>query len=127
MTSEERLSQKQEQKGRDSDENSVKIIRAAQVDNRFLNVQFPIAGAVLLIYSGFCTEVFKNQVLRTFEEHPAPFIYEGGEVTVASLFFPLIIMSILFLYIGIFQLRYIKKARHIKLSVSMIKRGQTQL
>ena len=111
MTSEERLSQKQEQKGRDSDENSVKKIRAAQVDNRFLNVQFPIAGAVLLIYAGFCTEVFKNQVLRTFEEHPAPFIYEGGEVTVASLFFPLIIMSILFLYIGIFQLRYIKKSK----------------
>ena len=81
------------------------------VDNRFLNVQFPIAGAVLLIYSGFCTEVFKNQVLRTFEEHPAPFIYEGGEVSVVSLFFPLIIMSIVFLYIGIFQLRYIKKSK----------------
>lgn len=80
-------------------------------NNRFLNVQVPIVSAVLLIYSGFCTEVFKNQVLRTFEEHPAPFIYEGGVVSAVSLFLPLIIMSLLMVNIGISQLCYIKKAR----------------
>lgn len=80
-------------------------------NNRFLNVQVPIVSAILLIYSGFCTEVFKTQVLRTFEEHPAPFIYEGGEVSAVSLFLPLIIMSLLMVNIGISQLCYIKKAR----------------
>ena len=55
--------------------------------------------------------VFKGQVLRTFEEHPAPFMYEGGEVYVTSLFLPVIILGCLILDIGFWQVVYANKKR----------------
>lgn len=80
-------------------------------DNRFLDKQVPVVGAVLFIYAVFCMAVFKGQVLRTFEEHPAPFMYEGGEVYVTSLFLPVIILGCLILDIGFWQVVYANKKR----------------